>query len=313
MRRWSWSVAMVLVMVPTIVFAVNDIRFGTTEAYWYPGGYVRVPVLMTNDVPIMSWGIAFRVSSGSLVIDSVTGSGRVTSPDQAVIMVVANEHCTNSPDGTPIDSGYLIGALRSEFAVAAGSGEVCSIWLHGYSVGSQLSFALPPALQPDAPGGCVEGQITKFISKSFEDVYPVPLSSSLTVAEALLEISGPSIVQGKTLQQLSISMDVTSFFGEANLEIVSFEGPSGATPFPTLTGSGPWQITWTPSSYGAGAYLLTVRASNGHGQSTQKAIAISILPSVLSGDTDCNGVVDLTDLSRLINFLVNRSGAPFCP
>lgn len=313
MKRLAWLAILALISVPTVSFSAVEVQLGTTEAYWYPGNNVKIPIIMTNDVKAAAFTVSVRVLSGTIAVDSVVRSGRLGRGDVPLSIWLP----TACDIATPLDSGTVMFVTSSSKGIPIGSGEIASIWLHGYSLGSQFSFQLVDSLAMDPADPCYNrhrSMATVFSSPgSLEDVGLEFQSTSLTLVEAALELTTPVTVSGQTLKPIAIPVEAWSLYGGMSLEVISFTGPTGDYPFPTVTGSGPWQISWTPGITGTGLYQLSIRATNSHGQSAVKTIPISIFQSVLSGDTDCNGVVDLTDLSRLINFLVNRSGAPICP
>ncbi|MBK7143202.1 MAG: hypothetical protein IPH75_14100 [bacterium] len=313
MRRWAWLAILALMLVPMISFSAVDVQLGTTEAYWYPGDNVKIPIIMTNDVKTQAFTASIRILSGTIVVDSVVRSGRLGQGDVPIAVWLP----TACDISTPSDSGTVIFVSSPSMGIPIGSGEIASIWMHGYSLGSQFTFQMVDSFAMDPADPCYNRHRSMAsIFKSSYELEEVELglsNTTLTLVDAALELTTPATVSGMTLKPLSIPVDVWSLYEGVTVEVISFEGPNGQSPFPTVSGAGPWQLEWTPGLNGAGAYLLTVRASNPQGQHAEKSIAIAIGSSVLSGDIDCNGNVDLSDLSRMINWLLNHTVPPLCP
>ena len=310
MRRWMVLVAVAFVIAPTIGLAVNEVQIGMTEAYLYDGGLIRVPLILTNDHTVQSWDIAFRITaSGPLAPESVSVGGRLVN-QQAVVMADFHPQKLGGILASTDSLGAMV-VLRPEIAsILPGSGTICNLWFSGAQLGDVISFEVVDSLNYAGPDG--PPIVTLTLGTDWELRFPTGKTTTLTVVYREYEVTVPSTITGYTLRPMTIPVSaIGADIGV--LQILDFQGPNGPFPFPAVNGNGPWEITWTPGLHGQGAYLLTIRLSNAVGQVVDRAIAISIVPSVLTGDIDCNGNVDLSDLTRMINWLLNGTLPPICP
>lgn len=308
MRRFAWLFVVALVLGPCLAFAVSEVQLGEVNAHYYGNGVISVPLLCTNDFKLRDWEVAFRVTAPStLIADSVTAAGRWTDPGGVILSILVHPD-GNDAAGRPFDSGAVLVARWQSGGIQPGTGPICNLWFSGAQVGDVITFEIVDTMHVTKPG--LE-MATILVGTDLSPRFPSYRTSNLTVAPAFF-VSVPPTVQGYTLREIRIPIS-TSGLVPGNLDVLSFVGPEGDLPLPEIVGSGPWELVWTPALHGGGAYLLDVRLSNSYGQTEERSIAISVIPSTLTGDIDCDGKVDLTDLSRIINWLINRTLPPVCP
>jgi hypothetical protein len=305
----------VVALASPVAAAVDTLQFGIEgKAYLYNGGIVKIPIYVRNQGNfggfVGEWGI--NSDGPALYPDSVSFGYRTPpgSGDDRISVVGLLDYEYVLPSETL--SVIWVTKMQNRKYVLPGAGPVGAIWLSGGVLGEHINLAvIDSGGDPHQP--TYFPQYVYYDSTNWTQLMPCYFApSALTVVPAPIEVIGAGAAVGQT--GFPITFDI-SLAGNGNLftlEVVSLIGPSGPISGPAISGTNPFVVTWTPAMSQFGVFNLVLRGSDSFGQTVEKTIAITVAKSTIQGDSNCDNVVDLTDLTRLVAFLTGNGPAPIC-
>jgi hypothetical protein len=286
----------------------DTVQIGYHTAYYMGNSTIRIPVHLYNDnQPLGGLAISFLYycTGGPIVPDSITRAGRTAGTN---IFDLYFDFAHVQGDSVTNPDSICAGFVSLQNKLPAGSGGIANMWFSGAEIGDLISFVPLPQVGPcqtdmepyEPDGGLVFN------------------STHLVVTENALEISCGTSFTVSATHLLTFPVYVYSTAEPATLVIEDFYGPNMQFPVPTLSGSDPWQFRWQPAFQNQGEYTLVLRATDAASATTTETVTINVTPvtvdpcEVVRGDLNCDGIIDITDLLFLVDYMFNGGPPSDC-
>lgn len=299
-----WLAVLVLSLVPLSMAAGTDtLRFGANNEVVYQDseGRVCVPLFLHNPaVAFQSVGLPTVVSTtgGPFVVDSFVLSERSMACSDYLLF---GAYC---PEPLPVTTDSLAVMVVPNCELAPGRGPLAYLWLTGPQAGDIISFNFI------AEHRCQFS--AAMLGYGWGEAAYAP--TNLLVQHAPVTTSLEPVYAISQFHQMRLPVQVYGGAAPFTLEVLSFEGDNAVSSPPTVIPSGDgFVIDWTPFYNTAGNYNLVLRAGDAAGGTVELTVRIIVAKSNPSGDMNCDGIVDLKDLSRLIAWMTMGVGRPVCP
>ncbi|MDD5508892.1 MAG: dockerin type I domain-containing protein, partial [Bacteroidales bacterium] len=270
-----------------VVFAGADrsIPFGksttigdATAAGTAPLNYVWTPAATFVDPSLLN-PTTVNLTSAQTCVLTVTDANGCTQSDVMTINV------TGSPlDADPAASPDLVcagGSTQLTANASGGSGTYTYSWTSD-----------PPGFTTALANPQVTPDVTTTYTVVVDDGYNI-VTGSITVTVILLEVTCPDDM-------------------EALLTDPPFALTGGLPAGGVYSGNGVTEGWFDPSTAGNGEHIITYAYEDENGCTDLCTFLITVSGSALSGDANCDGIVNVLDIITIVNYIMGQNPSPFC-
>lgn len=318
-RKFIWVVAVLLMFAaPLLAQDIGNpdtVYFGDNgKAYGFTGNVYRIPVYIGTDQVLMavSLGMEFGLNLTGQVYDSVSLAGSIF--EQGSYCELTNGlrvsaqgiHYPNPDTVTPY-------AIAQDKPLPVGHYKLCDLYFTGAAIGQQLE--LDSAFVPPGANFVFAGYMLEIYT-------PQLRGQTLTIfgGPASFALLTPSAVSGDIGTEISFPVQVTAAYTPA---VVAFDSlrkvADGSAPanLPTTSGTNPLTVVWVPSLYQYGSFVAYFTATDFASNKFHCSVMITVnyvnLPCYdMMGDADCSGIINVSDIVYIIDFVFGGGPRPGC-
>ncbi len=284
------------------------------KAYGYQGGIFRVPVYLAVDQAIggLSLGIEFGLQPSGIVYDSLSKFGSIfmLGPYFDLIGPFANKY---GIDNLGIDTLGL-GGVALDNPGPAGRYKFCDVFFHGGNVGEQVIV--------DSAWFRPAGEFVLVQWPMGEPYQPQFVTENLTIvpAPADMYVTSSLTASGDAGTQIQFDVAAVGAFPPVSIALDSIYEPatdSALYTLPPTFGTNPVTTVWTPTYFQDGIWIAHFTATDSQMNTLPIEVTITVnwvqaSCDVLRGDTNCDGVINISDAVYIILYIFLGGPAPGC-
>lgn len=309
-----------ILLIPAMSFAQDTgvpdtVYFGDSgKAYGYPGGHFKIPVILAVDEPIVALilGIEYGIGGVEPTFDSAGTFGAIMADPSYLDLTGLVVNTTNINGALP-DSVMIGGVGLSGHELPPGRYTFCNLWFSGGNVGEQVM--VDSAYTPTA--GTIE-----MVSLGGDGFTPRFVGGMLTIETGPPEIVTylPSNISGDAATTISFEASANASYPPVTISLDSLVNAATGLPpvsIPSASGSNPLLFEWLPTYEEYGSWIAWFTACDASSNCVEFPAYITVNwvepPSdVMRGDSDCNNVVNISDVVYLLNYIFGQGPPPGC-